>query len=141
MNRTTVLNDNGTISDYTMLRIADYMHDYLRECVARDCAPCSNEWFIAEYARRLSLDERRLFKKILLYDFGLKLRDIVYNAYLDRYANKLISYERLIWLETACPFVLTVEYLGETRQYNDAGIYLISMISGDFIVYAQEEEQ
>lgn len=141
MARTLVLNDNGTISDYTMLRIADYMHDYLRECVARDCAPCSNEWFIAEYARRLSLDERRLFKKILLYDFGLKLRDIVYNAYLDRYANKLISYERLIWLETACPFVLEIEPLSEMRKCNNSRAYAVSMISGDFIVYAQEEEQ
>lgn len=141
MARTTVLNSNGTISDYTMLHIAEYMHDYLYDRVARDCKPCSNEWLITEYARRLSLDERSLFKKILLYDFGLKLRDIAYKAYRERYDNKLISYERLIWLETACPFVFKIEDLGETYQYSGSRVYAVSMISGDFIVYAREEEQ
>lgn len=141
MARTAILNSNGTISDYTMLRIADYMDDYLYGRVARDCKPCTNEWFIAEYARRLSLGERGIFEDTLDYAFGISLDNVVYKGYHDRYANKLISYARLIWLETACPFVLKLTELGETYQYSGSRAYVVSMISGDFVVYAREEEQ
>lgn len=140
MARKTILNSNGTVTDYTMAGIVDYMHDYLYKLVARDCAPCSREWFIAEYARRLSLGERCVFEDTLTYAFGLNLDDIAYKAYRDRYDHRIISYARLIWLETACPYVIKTEGLGETWKRNDARAYVISMISGDFIVYAREEE-
>lgn len=141
MARKIILNSNITISDYTMACVADYMHAYLYKLVARDCAPCSNEWFIAEYARRLSLGERSVFEDMLAYTFNLSLDDIAYKAYRDRYDHRIISYARLIWLETACPYVIKAEGLGETWKRNDARAYVISMISGDFIVYAREEEQ
>lgn len=131
--------DYRPISDYTMACIAEYMDDEIREQLHFELAPCSNEWFIAEYARRLSISESSVFEDILTYVFNLNLDDIVYKAYRDRYGNKLISYARLIWLETACPFVISVEDLGETWKYKDARVYAISMISGDFIVYAREE--
>lgn len=129
------------INHFTMENIADCMDDEIREQLHFELAPCSNEWFIAEYARRLSLGERSVFEDTLAYVFDLNLDDIVYKAYLDRYANKLISYARLIWLKSACPYVFKVEDLGETWKRNNARAYVISMIGGDFIVYAREEEQ
>lgn len=141
MARATILDSNVTISDYAMLHIVDCMQDYLRKRVARACPACSIEWVITEYTRRLSIDERDVFATTLLYTFGLNLSDIAYNAYLDRYGNKLISYERLIWLETACPFVLKVEHICGMAKYSNSKAYVVSMISGDFTVYAREEEE
>ena len=138
MSRTTLLNNNDTISDYTMVRIADYMDSNLYGLVARDCKPCSNECLITEYARRLSRGERNVFAYSLDYAFGLNLDDIAYKAYLECYENKLISYGRLIELKTASPFVIRVEDLGEAWLYNGARAYSVLMISGSFIVYTRE---
>lgn len=129
------------IDHFTMANIADYMDDVIREQLHFELAPCTCEQFIAEYAYRIDRKFRQDFADFLADDMNLDLNDIIYTAYLESYAKKLISYERLIWLETACPFVLKVEDLCKALQYNDARTYVISMISGDFILYAREEEQ
>lgn len=129
------------IDHFTMENIADYMVDEIREQLHFELAPCSNEWFIAEYACRIGRERRQDFADFLADDMNLDLNDIIYTAYLDRYGNKLVSYARLIWLESACPYVIKVEDLAETWKRNEARAYVISMISGDFVVYVREEEQ
>lgn len=129
------------IDHFTMANIADYMDDVIREQLNFELAPCTCEQFIAEYAYRIGRKFREDFADFLADDMNLDLNDIIYTAYLDSYAKELISYECLIWLEAACPFVIKVEDLGETWKRNDVRAYAVSMISGDFIVYAREEEQ
>lgn len=127
------------ISHFTMEIIAECMDDEIRQQLHFELAPCTCEQFITEYAYRIGRERRQEFADFLADDMNLDLNDIIYTAYRDRYGNKLISYARLIWLEKACPFTIKVEDLGETWKYNDARAYAISMISGDFIVYAREE--
>ena len=122
------------IDHFTMENIADYMDDEIREQLNFELAPCTCEQFIAEYACRIGRERRQDFADFLADDMNLDLNDIIYTTYRDRYDHKLISYECLIWLETACPYVIKVEELDETWKRNDARTYVISMISGDFIV-------
>lgn len=136
MSRTLVLNDNGAISDYTMACIADYMDDDLREQVHFECAPCTNEQFIAEYASRLDGYQEDEFYRFLFENMNLDLDDIVFTAYYEWYGNELVTRDDIEWLKIDCPYVIGVEPLSATSKYDDSTPYLITMISGEFITYA-----
>lgn len=124
------------ISDYTMACIAECMDDELREQVHFDCAPCTNEQFITEYARRLVGYQEDEFANFLSDNMNLDLDDIIFTAYCERYDNELVTYDDIEWLKTDCPYTINVEPLCATSKYDDSTVYLVSMVSGDFIVYA-----
>lgn len=135
MARTLVLNDNGTISDYTMACIADYMDDDLRERVHFECAPCSNEVFIAEYARRLDRGQRGVFEDILSDDLGLDLDDIIYMAYRERYQGKEVDSFDIEWLLESRE-VIRVTNNGFSSTHPRMVCYTVTMVSGDIDIYS-----
>lgn len=127
--------DYRPISDYTMACIADYMDDDLREQVHFECAPCSNEVFIAEYVSRLDKVQNCAFEEILADDLGLDLDDIIYTAYCERYQGKVVDSYDIEWLLESRE-VLRVTNNGPSSNHPRMTEYTVMMISGDFDIYS-----
>lgn len=123
------------ISDYTMACIADYMDDDLREQVHFECAPCSNEVFIAEYVSRLDKVQKCAFEEILADDLGLDLDDIIYTAYCERYQDKVVDSYDIEWLLESRE-VLRVTNNGRSSNHPRMTEYTVMMISGDITIYS-----
>lgn len=123
------------ISDYIMACIADYMDDDLREQVHFECAPCSNEVFIAEYVSRLDRVQNCVFEDILADDLGLDLDDIIYTAYCERYQGKVVDSYDIEWLLESRE-VLRVTNNGPLSTRPRMTKYTVMMISGDIDIYS-----
>lgn len=128
------------ISDYTMACIADYMDDVIREQVHFDCAPCTNEQFIAEYASRLQGYWEEDFDRFLSEDMNLDLDDIIYTAYCERYKGKVVDSCDIEWFLESRE-VLRVTNNGRSANNPRMTCYTVMMRSGDFDIYSREEEQ
>lgn len=123
------------ISDYTMACIADYMDDDLREQVHFECAPCSNEVFIAEYVSRLDKVQHCAFEDILADDLGLDVDVIIYTAYCERYQDQVVDAYDIEWLLESSE-VLRVINNGPSSTHPRMTEYTVMMISGDFDIYS-----
>lgn len=123
------------ISDYTMACIAGYMDDDLSEQVHFDCAPCSNEVFIAEYVSCLDKVQKCAFEDILADDLGIDLDDIIYTAYCERYQDKVVDSYDIEWLLESRE-VLRVTNNGSSSTHPGMTEYTVMMISGDITIYS-----
>lgn len=123
------------ISDYTMACITEYMDDEIREQVHFDCAPCTNELFIAEYVRHLDGGQRGEFEDILSDDLGLNLDDIIYTAYCERYQGKVVDSYDIEWLLESREVIRVINNgLASTQPRMTE--YTVMMVSGDIDIYS-----
>ena len=128
------------ISNELMENIASYMDDDLREVTHFAVAPCSNEVFITEYYNTASAELKRALEDILSDEFNLDLDDIIYSAYYQVYNNLSISQEELNELQADCN-TLVIKPVNSVVAHRDEKPYLIIMISGDLIVFCEEEHK
>lgn len=138
MRKTKMIKDlrtnNKLISNYIKECIA-HMDDKLREQIASDYEPCTNEVFIAEYVSRLSKEKYICIKDFLADEFNLDLDDIIYTAYCERYQGKVVDAYDIEWLLESRE-VLKVTNKGLSSTHPRMTEYTVMMISGDIDVYS-----